>query len=371
MTNIDVSALLTDRWVLLGAGMLALLVLAWIAGRIKRFARSPLSRIASVLANLFMVIGLGWSSEAIWEITHNKLKLPLLLVLLLFLVFEIALVLSMIRAAEHRKVYGWPGRPGRTTWIIASIMSVVAASAADSFAEVLIRGAIPLVVALLWWDGLVAGATKRSAGSSSWRWTPRRLLLWLGAIEPGERDVEQVHRERLTQTMTRLEFLRRHGSDARKKRAALKLSRLSLTADDAIVAEVRDRVDRSQWFKETAPQTSQTAPHPAVPAGRAALAKVRRVRHRSLLRKVCLAHPRPVIVAAPEPRQDERTAQDVDLVVRAIQELRPAPSQRRIAFLAALPPTTTRNSLRRIKEAGVAQPEVVNGRVPDLDEVSS
>jgi hypothetical protein len=146
---------------------------------------------------------------------------------------------------------GHPGRSGRTAWIVAVVMSVVAAAVSESLAEAALRAAIPLLVVNQWWDGLIGEERRKPADATSWRWTPRRLLLRLGAIEPGERDVETVHRERLTQQMTRLEFRRRYGSQRRRGRGMAKLSRLSLVADEAIIDEVRQRVARANWFTVT------------------------------------------------------------------------------------------------------------------------
>nr|BFE71750.1 hypothetical protein GCM10020092_050510 [Actinoplanes digitatis] len=70
---------------------------------------------------------------------------------------------------------------------------------------------------------------------------PRRLLLAIGAIEPGERDVETVHRERLTQQMTALYYKIQRGSARLRDRRAARLARMSLTADDTIIDEVRRR----------------------------------------------------------------------------------------------------------------------------------
>ena len=221
------------------------------------------------LSNLVMLIGLGWSSEAVWEITRNRLQFPLGLTLLLFFVFEALLALAMIRAKRHMREFGWPGRFGTTAWTVAACMSGIAAVASSSFAEAVLRMVIPLLVTKQWWDGLVGGAAKRPVGASTWRWTPRRLLLAVGAIEPGERDVQTVHRERLTQQMTTLYYKIQHGSEKLRDRRTARLARISLTADDAIIAEVRRRGNRALWFQPghttATPTAAPTLPTPADP----------------------------------------------------------------------------------------------------------
>ncbi|MBG0567922.1 hypothetical protein [Actinoplanes aureus] len=244
------------REVLIAGLLLTVLALLWLARKVRKIATSD--RPDDSLSNLVMLIGLGWSSEVVWEITRYRLHFPLGLTLLLFFIFESLLTLTMIRAKRHLREFGWPGRFGTTAWTIAACMALVAMVASHSLAEAVLRMAIPLLVVKQWWDGLIGGAAKRPADATAWRWTPRRLLLALGAIEPGERDVHAVHRERLTQQMTTLYHRLNHGSDRLKSRRTARLARLSLTADDAIIAEVKRRGDRATWFQAADPHPVPT-----------------------------------------------------------------------------------------------------------------
>lgn len=367
MTAAELTSLVQRPEVLLAGLALSALVLVWLARRVRRIAKSE--RPDDALSNVAMLIGLGWSSEAIWELTGRIDGFPVGVRVFMFFVLEILLVVSMIRAKRHVKLYGHPGTAGTTAWIIASAMGLVAAFVSGSVAEALLRLAIPLLLTKQWWDGLLGGAPKRPADASSWRWTPRRLLLWLGAIEPGDRDVETVHKERLTQQMTRLEFARRHGKEDKREGRAEKLARLSLTADDDVIAEVKRRVGRAMWFGSEQPSEVVEQPRAATPAGVAASARAARVRHRRTLRTVRVTHPRPVIVAAQEPRQDPRATHELDLVIRAIKGQDPKLPQRQIARLAATSEPTVRRALRRSKADQATQPEQINGRVPELASV--
>ncbi|GLW31888.1 hypothetical protein [Actinoplanes regularis] len=256
-----VVSVLTHREVLIAGLVLAVTLLVWLGRRVRKLATSE--RPDDALSNLVMVIGLGWSSEAVWEISRHRLHFSLGLTLLLFFVFEALLSLAMIRAKRHMRDFGWPGRFGTTAWTIGACMALVAMVASHSIPEAVLRMLIPLLLVKQWWDGLVGGASKRPADASTWRWTPRRLLLALGAIEPGERDVHTVHRERLVQQMTTLYHRYNHGSRRFKSRRAARLARLSLTADDAIIAEVQRRGDRALWFHQNRPQNP---PITAIPA---------------------------------------------------------------------------------------------------------
>jgi hypothetical protein len=373
MTGLDVTELLGNGWVLLGGLVPALLTLVWLVRRVRKIVRSE--RPDDALSTLGMLVGFGWSSEAVWILTGPDgadLWTPIRIAL--FAVFEIILIVFMIRAKRNVREIGHPGRAGRNAWCVAAGMSLVAVWTANNLGEAFLRLLVPVLLTSMWWHGIVGeDPARRPKWATSWRWTPRRLLLWLGAIEPGERDVESVHRERLTQQMTNLEFARQHGPEKKRDRAAAKLMRLGLTADDDIIGAVRDRVARATWFEaaqsEAVEQAPESAPRPGVPEREAARRRTARVRHRGLRRRVCMAHPRQVITPAQTERQDDRSAQERELVVCAIKETHPALPQRQIARLAGVPPTTVRQLLRRTKTTEAAQDKPINGAVPDLEGV--
>jgi hypothetical protein len=243
-------AQITSNHILLYAALAAtVLALALFARKVRNVARSE--KPDETLSTVGMLIGLGWSGEAMWIIGTQLLHLPIPLLALLLFVLEVNLATAMIRAKRHHRLHDHPGSYGTTAWSIAAAMALIAAFASHSPAEAALRIAIPLLVTKTWWDGMVGAGTRKLAGATTWRWTPRRLLLWAGAIEPGERDVEQVNRDRLAQQMTRLEFRRQNTSGRAQRRATAKLTRLSLTADDAIIGEVRQQVARARWYTVT------------------------------------------------------------------------------------------------------------------------
>ncbi len=231
----------------IGLLILGLLTLIYLTRKAVKVARSE--RPDDPLSNLGMLIGFGWSSEAVWILTGPggaDLAMPIRITL--FAILEVILGVFMIRAKRNVRETGRPGRAGLFAWLVAVGMSLVAVWTASNPGEAFLRLIVPLLLTSMWWDGLVGETGRRDAGLSSWRWTPRRLLLWLGALEPGERDVETVHRDRLTQQMTDLEFRRRAASGKALARVTRKLARLSLSADDEIIATVRERVNRASWF---------------------------------------------------------------------------------------------------------------------------
>lgn len=355
---------LDSRALVLGALALSCLALVWVVRRVRKIAKSD--RPDDALSNLAMLTGFGWSSEAVWVLAGPEgADLPTPIRISLFCIFEVILVVFMIRAKRNMRTINRPGRAGRNAWFVAAGMSLVAVTTAHNLGEAFLRLLVPILLTSMWWDGLVGDGARKSAGATSWRWTPRRLLLALGAIEPGERDIETVHRERLTQQMTRLEFRRRHGSARQQKASARKLARLSLTADDEVITDVQQRVDRAVWFEATRPGPANRASRASVPAAVAASHRRRRVRHGRALRRVMVAHPRPVIVAAQKTRQDDRATHEIDTIVRVARDALPKVPLTQIARLTSVSEPTVRRALRRTQNP--APPPTTNGRRPELE----
>ncbi|MFI5931265.1 hypothetical protein [Actinoplanes sp. NPDC051494] len=243
------SWILKERALTAAAGFLLLLLgIAAVRG-IRKVVRSP--RPDKLMSRALTMITLLWSGEATWELGTQVLHLPWWVVLPLLLVLEVNLAIAMVRAELHLREHGHPGHYVRTAWIVAVVMGAVGAGISGSLTEALLRLAVPLLAVNTWADGVrPAPGVRTMSGSVTWRWTPRRFLLALGVIEPGERDVNTVHRERLTQQMTRLHYLTEHGMAVLHARRCGRLARLTLAADDAMVADVRARVARTRWVTD-------------------------------------------------------------------------------------------------------------------------
>ena len=227
--------------------VLAVATVVWLAVRIVTIAKSE--RPDEPLSNLGMLVGFGWSSEAVWVLTGPGgagLATPIRIAL--FLVLEQVLLVFMIRANRNVREIGKPGRAGRIAWGVASGMALVAVWTAHNPGEGFLRLLIPIVLTAMWWDGLVpekAQADEDAGGR--FNWTPRRLAIRVGAITPGDKDVKTVHREQLTQRMTTLYYDSLYGPEGKRDKVRSKLARLTLDADDAMIAEVARRVRRTSW----------------------------------------------------------------------------------------------------------------------------
>lgn len=244
-----------DVRLLVGVGILALLVGLIVIRRLNKVERKD-----EALANVFTIAGLGWSSEAMWEIARQDIGLDVPYTVFLFLVFEMALIVSMIRAKRHMIEHQWPGRYGRTVWGLALFMGLLAASISDSVPEALVRLAVPIAVAKLWWDGVVGGAQKPEREESEWTITVDKTLRWLRLKKPKAAD-----RDRLVAQMTDLAFSiqylqPRRGFGWRTGRRTMRLMSLSLTADADVIAEVRRRVAQANWFTVTPLTQAMTQP---------------------------------------------------------------------------------------------------------------
>jgi len=192
-----------------------------------------------------VVVGFGWSAEAMWEIATQKLHLAASFAVFVFIVFEIQLATAMMRAERHQREHKHPGKYGRTAWLIAVVMGCVAAMAGDSPVEVALRLAVPLLVTRQWWDGLTGDGTDKPDDAITWTWSPRRVLISLGLARPGAQDLFTVDRQRQILALARVSH-RLHSTHWRWRRAwyQMRLRRLSMTADDEMLDAARVHVER-------------------------------------------------------------------------------------------------------------------------------
>lgn len=211
------------------------------------------------------------SAEGMWEFFTGLLQLPTMIALGGFAFGEFLLLSSMMHARayynattirEHGKVVKWghTGRHGRAVWIVATVIGVIVATGADHWQEIPFRLVLPLGAALMWYTELTAASEKRR---SRWRWTPTRILIAVGALEPIEDDLDEsdvVKRQRIrrmTKVACKIDAMdrkrhERQGSKqplteaerSRLNRWELRLQRLARDADDDQIAEVAVNVAR-------------------------------------------------------------------------------------------------------------------------------
>lgn len=228
------------RWayVVLAAGI-ALTLLALLARRIGR--HNLAGRVTAVAAAL----GLGWSAQGMWDTAVHHYHQDVIVASVLFAVFEAMLIAKMLRAHQYRTDLVRRAKPVRAVWTIATVMGLVVALG-EGWAQAPARLAIPLLVAYGWYTDLTADDDPATALATSWRWTPRRLGLALGLLEPGARDARTIDRDRLRDRLTRMAFRIHHApawlNDALRR--PIRLAKLKTLADDADLSVVRTRLAR-------------------------------------------------------------------------------------------------------------------------------
>lgn len=224
----------------IGAGVAALVVLLAAAWLLRRKGRSHLAGRVTAAATL---LGLGWSAQGMWDAAVNRYGQDVVVASILFVVFEAGLASRMLKAHQFRADYARRGRHVTAVWVFASVMALVVASA-EGWAQAPARLAIPLLVAYGWYVDLTADDDPKDRPPTSLRWTPRRFALWIGMLEPGERDAEQINHDRLRDRLTLLAFREHEGSRQindllRRKR---RLHRLLTDATEEDIAIVRGRL---------------------------------------------------------------------------------------------------------------------------------
>lgn len=243
--------------------VVVLAALAWLTRRLARTVRQ--TRPDRWIDGLATVIGLGWSSQGMWETATRRYGVVPLLAAVLFFVFESMMVAQMLRAYRYRDDRPRRGRYVRAVWVIAALMGCIVALA-EGWAQAPLRLAIPLLVAYTWWLGLTSDDDPTEKLASSWRWTPRRIGLELGLLDEGAQDARAINRGRLTRRIRSLTFADRWGSPVvgTFTRRRERLARMLLIADDAIIADVENALARAARIMDDQPIPDQSAPekHP-------------------------------------------------------------------------------------------------------------
>lgn len=248
-------------WAWLAVTAAALLLIVWLRFRLRR-ARIRSDRAVDIVAT---VIGLGWSSQGMWETATRAYRVPGVLAAILFVVFELMMVAQMLRAYRYRTDRPRRSRYVRAVWVIAAIMGVIV-SLAEGWAQAPLRLAIPLLVAYTWWLGLTSDDDPADRHRGAWRWTWHRLGLELGLLDETEQDARAINRDRLTRRIRSLTFAERWGSAVLGTvlRRRIRLAKLMLVADDQIVTEVNASLKRAERVMGPGDQpTGQPAEAPA------------------------------------------------------------------------------------------------------------
>lgn len=254
----------------------ALLALLTVALILRWWGRNHLSGWVTAAATM---LGLGWSAQGMWDTAVHHYHQDVIVAWVLFVVFEAMLAARMLKARQYRADRPRRAKHTRVVWTIAIIMAAVVALG-EGWTQAPARLAIPLLVALGWWADLTADDDPAERMATSWRWTPHRVGLALGLLEPGARDARTIDRDHLRDRLTRLAFREHHGAAWLNDlfRRKVRLQRLQTLADETDVREVRARLARSRVdLMAPSPQPAPIRPLPVAPTAKIVLPSERRV----------------------------------------------------------------------------------------------
>ncbi|SCE63742.1 hypothetical protein GA0070216_10130 [Micromonospora matsumotoense] len=228
----DLTALYQDNQTLVTslAALSAVGMLLLIANRMRKMAAH---RATLLMANILTVIAAALatavSSSGMWKVFTDILgESPLRYAFFWFI--EIALFASALLARARllrEPEKGSTGVDGAAVWVFALLTASLSALDADSFSEVCLRLAAPLVAAWMWERALAAERSARlgrTATRINWTITLERVFVWLRLAEAQGRDVTEVDRARRRARLGRAR-LNLHLLQSKKKASAWRLRR--------------------------------------------------------------------------------------------------------------------------------------------------
>lgn len=251
------------EFVVTGGVVLAVLLLLVLARLLRRVGQGDRAKKATAAAT---ALGLGWSAQGMLDTGLNTYEQPVAVAAVLFTVFELWLIGRMFRAHQYRADRARRAKFVTAVWVGGCVMALVVAFG-EGWAQAPGRLAIPLLVVYGWYNDLTADDDPAVHVRTSLRWTPRRALLAIGALERSKRDAHEVDRDYLRDRLTQLQFRFKYGSPTANSlfRRKVRLAKLKTLADDDDLAVVRARLARMDVDLLPGAADPDPAPPPAAP----------------------------------------------------------------------------------------------------------
>lgn len=210
-----------------------------------------------------LAVGLAtlFAMEGMYEVARGPLELPVEGALIFCATFEVVMLHQGSLAAHKLAACATAdvSRHMRFVWIVSVASGVIAATASDSLTEVVLRLVTPPLAAAIWYMSLYADKPVPERQPSSWIWTPRRIGIHFGLIQPGEQDLVAVDRDRRIHRLTVTSHRLHHGAGWLAGWRRARLRRLAIQADDDMVREAQRRIARVHRIERL---TSPDAPPP-------------------------------------------------------------------------------------------------------------
>ncbi len=234
------------------AGLALALLLSTLVWR--RVRKSSIAKIGRFVSGPLV---LGWEAQGVFQIGHQMLGLPWFAALVGSGLTASVLIALGAQAHEHWLRHRVLGPSGRLMLYVAVPMGLIVALSAHSGVEVGLRIVLPLLDYLVFRSQYMpdepAGAERKRG---SWIWTPHRIGVALGLVDPTDADITTVHRERQVRLLVKLSRNAHHATRWRgwhKRR----LQRHAELADAEMMAEVVERRNRAELVMElTDPATT-------------------------------------------------------------------------------------------------------------------
>lgn len=178
------------------AAVIMLVVTALVASRALRVVRGASGDAKLTVGTAFVQAGVTWAVvTGTYEFCDKVFGLPWWEAATIAAFFEAAtwVTVGMIRAHAKSGKEGF-GPAGPFFWLFSALGGLLAVIAGRTHGEMVGRAVVVVIGSCLWYLSLLRWI-KRSGKPGTLKWTPRRLLVAIGAIEPGDADVRDENRE--------------------------------------------------------------------------------------------------------------------------------------------------------------------------------
>ena len=213
--------------------------------------RLHLPRFASVATAAANVVILGTTIEGAMRLAERLLHVDGVERIFPAILFETIAVNIFFKARQHAAAYHHgPGRWTGRLYLIGAVAGGIVATSGTSIGECAFRFVAPLVGVWLIVLDLTPDQDDQAADTSSWRWTPRRFGIWIGAIKAGANDADTVVRELRVATLTRTAHRMNTSNRLLRRYHRSRLQRLALTTTDDTVADAEANILRADTITD-------------------------------------------------------------------------------------------------------------------------